>query len=80
MVSITLSVPEEVKRRMEQFPEMNWSGFVRSCVEQKTEQLSWKQEMLNKLKAEEEFTEWAVEAQRESRTKRLKELRKRGLV
>jgi len=55
MVSITLSVPAEVKQKMEQFPEMNWSGFVRVSIMSKVRQLSWKEEMLKRLKAETEF-------------------------
>ena len=61
MVSITLSVPEEVKHKMENFPEINWSGFVRGCVEHKTEELSWKKEMLKKLEGDKEFEDWCVE-------------------
>lgn len=60
MVSITLSVPEDVRALMKRFPEINWSGFVRASIEHKVKQLSWKQEMLQKLKGEEELTAWAV--------------------
>lgn len=35
MVSITLSVPAEVKQKMDSFPEMNWSGFVRQSITKK---------------------------------------------
>lgn len=52
---MTLSVPEEVKHKMEKHPEINWSGFVRSCIEKKTKQLSWKEDMLKKLESEGEF-------------------------
>ena len=63
MVSITLSVPEEVRDKMKRFPEINWSGFVRICIESKAKQLAWKDEMLNKLKQEDEsgFTDWCAE-------------------
>lgn len=60
MVSITLSVPGEVKQLMEHFPEINWSGFVRKCIMEKTEDLSWKEEMLKKLKYEEKFDKVAL--------------------
>ena len=33
MVSITLSVPEDVRHKMDMFPEINWSGFVRKSIE-----------------------------------------------
>jgi hypothetical protein len=61
MVSITLSVPEEVKKRMNEYSEINWSGFVRASIEAKLDKLIWREEMLKKLEAEEEFDEWAVD-------------------
>ena len=61
MVSITLSIPEEVKKRMDGFSEMNWSGFVRKCIESKVERLTWKEQMLRELEAEKEFDKIALE-------------------
>lgn len=80
MVSITLSIPGEVKHKMEHFSEMNWSGFIRKCIFEKTNELSWKEKMLKKLKEEEAITEWAVQLQRTGRKGRFEELRKKGLV
>lgn len=80
MVSITLSIPEEVKEKMSEFPEVNWSGFVREAIIKKTEELSWKEEMLEKLEKEEKFTDWAIKLIREGRTDRYKELKKKGLI
>ena len=61
MVSITLSVPEEVREQMKRFREVNWSGFVRSAIESKVEKLSWKEKMLKKLGSEKEFDAMALE-------------------
>lgn len=80
MVSITLSVPEETKAKMNHFAEINWSGFVRTAIEQKTRQLTWKEAMLKKLKDEKPITDWTVQAQHETRKEREKELKKRGLL
>lgn len=80
MVSITLSVSPEVRKEMKQFPEVNWSGFVRQCIEEKAKKLAWKREMMAKLKQEEDFTEWAVELGKEARAGRFKELKKKGLI
>ncbi|MAG15871.1 hypothetical protein CMO88_02315 [Candidatus Woesearchaeota archaeon] len=80
MVSVTLSVPPEIRALMNKFPEVNWSGFIRTSIEEKVKQLSWKEEMLKKLKGEEAFTQWAVKAQRESRRDRLKKLKRKGLL
>ena len=35
MVSITLSVPEELKKDMEKFPEINWSAVAREAIKNK---------------------------------------------
>ena len=35
MVSITLSVPEERKREMDNFPEMNWSAVAREAIKKR---------------------------------------------
>ena len=32
MVSITLSVPQEMKKEMDKFPEMNWSQIAREAI------------------------------------------------
>ena len=32
MVSITLSVPEDLKLEMDAFPEMNWSAVAREAI------------------------------------------------
>ena len=62
MVSLTLSIPEELKKRMEQFPEINWSGLVRKIIIEKANELQWRQDMLKKLKQEDAsgFTQWTV--------------------
>lgn len=80
MVSVTLSVPDEVKRSMGRFPEINWSGFIRKCIVEKTEQLSWKEQMLQKVKGEETRTAWALDMQRTARKGRGKALREQGLI
>ncbi|MEW5897259.1 MAG: hypothetical protein AB1668_06190 [Nanoarchaeota archaeon] len=35
MVSITLSVPEDVKQEMDSFPEINWSAVAREAIQQR---------------------------------------------
>ena len=80
MVSITLSVPDETRKTMKKFSEMNWSGFVRKSIEEKAKELSLKENMLNEIEKEKEFSEWAVKLQHKSRENRLKELKKKGLI
>ncbi|MEK6982709.1 MAG: hypothetical protein AABX38_07275 [Candidatus Micrarchaeota archaeon] len=35
MVSITLAVPSELKKDMDEFPDINWSAVARSAIKQK---------------------------------------------
>ena len=61
MVSVTLSIPEDVKNKMGRFSDVNWSGFIRRSIEQKVKQLSWREEMLKKLEKDKDFEEWCIE-------------------
>ena len=67
MVSITLSVPEEVRKLMKKFPEVNWSALIRKAILEKTNQLSLKESMLNESRKEENFNQWAVNLIRNGR-------------
>ena len=80
MTSVTVSIPEEIRKKMKEFPEINWSGLVRRIIENKIKELTWREEMLKQLKKEEEFTNWTVEMGRKMKADRLKELKKKGLV
>lgn len=52
MTNMTLSVPEELKLKMEQFKIMNWSEVAREAFVKKVEQLS----ILEEFTRESEFT------------------------
>ena len=67
MVSITISVPEEVREVMKKSPEVNWSGLVRKAITEKAQQLAIKQELMTELKKEQEFNEWATNLIRKGR-------------
>jgi hypothetical protein len=36
---MTLAVPDELKKKMEKFPEMNWSEVARQAIRQRVEML-----------------------------------------
>lgn len=82
MVSITLSIPEEVRKLMKQFPEMNWSGFIRRVIEKKARRLVEFEKLRKQLESEEEqkIIDWSVKLQRASRSGRLDTLRKKGMI
>ena len=50
---MTLAVPVELKRKLEGFPEINWSAVARQAFIQKVRDL----EFLKQFKAESEMTE-----------------------
>ena len=35
MVSITLSVPKDIKKEMDSFPELNWSAIAREAIQRR---------------------------------------------
>jgi len=53
MVTLTLAVPDEIKRKMDSFPEMNWSEVARQAFMQKIEDM----EFLRKFKERSRLTE-----------------------
>ena len=53
MVTVTLAVPQELKEKMDEFQEVNWSAVARQAFAQKVKQM----EILKKFAAESELTE-----------------------
>jgi hypothetical protein len=53
MTNITLSIPEDIKKEMEKFPEINWSEIARASI---IKRISFLKEM-NKLLKDSEMTE-----------------------
>jgi len=41
MANITLSIPEDLKKEMENFPEINWSEVARTSIRQKLTNLNF---------------------------------------
>ncbi len=80
MVSITLSIPEDVRELMKKHDEVNWSGSVRKFIIEKALQLELKEKLLRQLESEREFNEWAVAAVRKGRKGRMRELERKGFL
>lgn len=53
MVSITLSVPEDLKKEMDESKEMNWSEVARTAIKSKITQLK----ILKAISAKSKLTE-----------------------
>lgn len=56
MPNLTLAIPEEVKQKMEKFPEINWSEVARQAIIQKTKVLERMEMLLSKSKLTEKET------------------------
>ncbi len=80
MVSVTLSIPEDIRHKMEDFSEINWSGFIRKAIIDKTRELEWREKMKQQLKKEEDLNQWTLSLQNKTRTTRIKELKNKGLL
>ncbi len=78
MPNITLSLPEEIKRKMEEFPEINWSALVKKYLEAKISRLIWKEQMLKQLESEKEFDEEALRIGDKIKENVWKRLKKEG--
>ncbi len=57
IANITLSVPDDLHRRMKEFSEIKWSEVARKAIQKKVHDL----EMLDKLTSKSELTEKDVE-------------------
>ena len=53
MVNVTLSIPSELKQRMDSFAEINWSAVARTAFDEKVKDL----EFIKRFKAKSTFTE-----------------------
>jgi len=50
MTTLTLAVPDEMKKKMEVFPEINWSEVARQAFMQKIEDMDFLKEFKEKSK------------------------------
>ena len=67
MVSVTVSVPGDIRETMKMHPEVNWSGLVRRAIVERAEKLVMKKKILGRLNSEKDFDDWAVGVVREGR-------------
>jgi len=47
MATLTVSIPDELKKRMDEHPEVNWSAFLKERFAMKVEQLRKFEELVN---------------------------------
>ena len=56
MPNMTLAIPEELKRKMELFKEINWSEVARQAIQEKTAMLEKMNRLLSKSQLSESDT------------------------
>ena len=56
MASMTLAIPADLRARMKQFPEINWSEVARQAILQKTQQLGQLNRLLSRSTLAEQET------------------------
>ena len=56
MPNMTLAIPEELKRKMELFKEINWSEVARQAIQEKTAMLEKMNQLLSKSRLSESDT------------------------
>ena len=76
MVNVTLSIPNELKQKMDTFAEINWSAVARGAFDEKIKDL----EFIKKFKAKSTITEedalrWGKEVSK-GLSNRLRKLRR----
>ncbi len=47
MATFTVSIPEELKKRMDEYPEVNWSEYIKKRFEVRVKQLEKFEELVN---------------------------------
>ena len=70
MVSITLSVSEEIREKMKEMSDINWSALVRKAITEEIKKRTIKANLLKDLQKEKDFSDWAVKLIRTGREKR----------
>ncbi|MFB6283630.1 MAG: hypothetical protein ABEK59_06815 [Halobacteria archaeon] len=66
MANVTVTVPEDLKAKMEEHPEINWSHVARTAIQQKITDMETLQilkdfELMDEIAAESELTEEDIE-------------------
>lgn len=77
MVNLTLAIPDDMKKEMDKFPEMNWSEIARASIKKRLELLKKFREF---TKDSEMTMEEAIRLGREVKKGRFEKLKKQGLI
>ena len=76
MPNVTLSITDDLKKKMDSLPEINWSEVTREFLSDKVKRLAFLKKLEGQLesKGEQELTKWSIELGRKAKKGRFKRL------
>jgi len=74
MPNITLSVSEELRRKMKQHPDVRWSNAIRVMIERKLRDFEEAERLASKSKLTEKDVEWFTQQAAKDAAKRVRKL------
>lgn len=80
MATMTVSIPDELKFEMNEFEEINWSGFIRKQIANKISKTKLKESIADKIDEDMRDGRFWVEKLKASRIERIKKLKSEGLI
>jgi hypothetical protein len=80
MATITLSIPEDVRKKMKRFDQVNWSSIARKAVIAQIAEIERKEKLRALLKKEEKDLAWTIDLGSQMKKKRIAQLREKGFI
>ncbi len=80
MPNITLSIPQELKVKMDKLPELNWSETIREFLSEKVKRALLLKKLDKMLENSELTEEDCIRLGRETKKGRFEALKKQGLI
>ncbi len=78
--TLTISISDDLKASMNEFDEINWSGFIRNKIKEKIELMELKKSIANKIDDDLKDGQFWANKLKEDRIQRIKELKSKGLL
>jgi hypothetical protein len=80
MATITLSIPDEIRKKMKQFDQVNWSFIARKAVISEINEIERKEALRAMLHKESKELKWTIDLGSQMKKDRIAQLRKKGLL
>lgn len=80
MGTLTISISDDLKASMNEFDEINWSGFIRNKVKEKLELMKLKASIADRIDDDLKEGQFWANKLKEDRIQRVKQLKSKGLL